>query len=364
MSLGALALCIVGICRSRSSGDHLGPYYHSGFSPRTGIFTCFGLCGITITVALSSTVLAGIRRATGLTIARTCALGHSKKAGGFKAKLNSRMLAWYDARIEQIEQRAEAHIQRVIARHASEIPDDNVRAVWEQQVRSDVMEKVERIRERRDMCPLAGKHGDGEKKLMPLLDAYLYLGERLFDYFVDWMRRNPNFVDERGAAAMAVEEAEDTMSFGNIAPPIPRPPHRHESPTIDDVNSVRSSHCSPIPYIAVVGSPSAANGTRSGSPEPSAPTLSESEFIGYSLKQRTASLSAVASSGSSSRSPRIVELQQQLGFDPPPYTPIDVLTDAAADMPTSSSTHRNRRSATPASSKDEVTELKRSPAFN
>ncbi|KAJ1724607.1 hypothetical protein LPJ53_001143 [Coemansia erecta] len=371
MSLGALALFIVGLCRSRSGGDHPGAYYHhSGMSPRTGMFTGFGLCGITITLALSSTVLAGIRRATGLTISRTYPSRHSKKTDGFKAKINARMLAWYDARVEQIEQRAEAHIERIIARHAPEIPDDNVRAVWEQQVRADVMQKVERIKERRDMCPLGGRHGDGERRSTPLLDAYLYMGERLFDWLVDWMRRNPHFVDERDAAALAVEEAEDAMAFNSVTLPVPKPMHRHEPPMngVAAAAAVRSPQYPPIPYIAVAGPSSAADRASSGSPEPSAPTLSESEFLGYSLKQQTTSLSTPVPSVSVSllsRSPRIVELQQQLGFDPPPYTPIDELTDAAADLPATSSTHRSRRNpAAAAASKDEVSELKPNAAFN
>ncbi|KAJ2778195.1 hypothetical protein GGI15_004252 [Coemansia interrupta] len=353
MSLGALALFIVGLCRSRSGGDHPGAYYHSGLSPRTSMFTGFSLCGVTLTLALSSTILAGIRRATGLTISRTSSSSPAK--AGFKAKINARMLAWYDARVEQIEQRAEAHIQRIIARHAHEIPDENIRTVWEQQVRADVMHKVERIKERREMCPLGGRHGDGSRSQTPLLDAYLYMGEKLFDWLVDWMRRNPHFVDERDAAALAIEEAEDALAFNSFALPAPKPSHRNEP-----------QH-PPVPYIAVAGPSSADDRATTGSPEPSAPALSESEFLGFALKQQTTSLPVPAPTVSlSSRSPRIVELQQQLGFDPPPYTPVDEqLTDAAADIPAASSSRRSRRNvAAAAASKDEVSELKPSPAYN
>ncbi|KAJ2795354.1 hypothetical protein H4S07_006505, partial [Coemansia furcata] len=85
-----------------------------------------------------------------------------------------------------------------IERYGKEIEDPAIREVWERQLREDVMEKVDRIKERKkcssDMLALAKERelnpgrDDSRRRHSPVLALYLYIGERCLDWVIAWMR--------------------------------------------------------------------------------------------------------------------------------------------------------------------------------
>ncbi|KAJ1819235.1 hypothetical protein LPJ75_001233, partial [Coemansia sp. RSA 2598] len=356
------------------------PYYRS-MHHAAGMFTGFGIFSIGFVLVTSSTIFAGIRRATGLTFRRQLPWPP------FNVRTSEKLLQWYDSRLEQINEKAEERIAHIISKYSGEIEDPNIRKVWERQIREDVMEKVERIRERRRCCAdlvqqakqkQANPYSQKSKRHHPLLAVYLFIGEKVFDKLLCWMRNNPHFCYENTESgglmgAVSVEELLRDDGRGGSShdgvDSIMTPSqqffaqiHTHDikesvscpvestavngSPigtSIRDREAGRaamsqrnafyghSSSRSPRPYIATAAPISASVMAQEATPEPSAPTLTESEYLRITSRQYAAAddddygmpgPSSFSASASTSRNP-----QHSQAVDPPPYTPIDGYTD-------------------------------------
>lgn len=155
-----------------------GGFYFGGFS---------GIAGVGI-IVLSSTVVAGIRRATGLTFKRTL-----HKRSSFNIRAAQRWLEWYNSRIGHIVQSSEVRVTRAIQRHGPDIADPQARLDWERKLRADIEERFQSLRDRHNYY-LDIVQGRQEPKQdfdnPPLLDFYLSIGEWCYDYIVRWMRRS------------------------------------------------------------------------------------------------------------------------------------------------------------------------------
>ncbi|KAJ2452360.1 hypothetical protein EV183_002990 [Coemansia sp. RSA 2336] len=217
MGLAGLALVCLGILKPRGR-------VHGGMFE--GMFIC-------TTILLSSGVLAGIRRATGLTL-----------------KLNrpdtSHNLTWYQTRLTQLNERAEQRVQSLVARYAADIPDANVRRVWEDQLRDDVAQKVKRIEHRIQHLQM------GCKKWSWGVAVYLNMGEWLVDCLVRWMRNSRLFVvdpllDHRDE----LDHRDDWLKEPLIAqPPGPQMPLPSAPPLLDPgkLPEASTSQTEPPPY--------------------------------------------------------------------------------------------------------------------
>ncbi|KAJ2726256.1 hypothetical protein GGI07_000733 [Coemansia sp. Benny D115] len=358
MGAGALAFVLMGICRPLFGGmgfhGHHPWHSQSGFMRTTGIFTGSGL--VLLCAATTSAIFAGIRRSTGLTFRRQLSWPP------FDLKTGEKILAWYDSRLAQINEKAEERIRVTIERHGPGIEDPAVRALWEEQVRKDVMEKVERIKARRRHCAEfveRGRQGHREKqrKHYPLLALYLYVGEKLFDYIVCWMSNNPHFCYESADADSLLFGGSDNIEEllavdGASVTADNQQQQQQQQRLLTPWEPVRAKSSTTMPYIASssIGSSSSRTYPAAGAlldqsgflqPEPSAPELSESQFLalkttsgsaGPPMVNKTLTMSVGSSSDSASASPHINSLGASSRHrsapviataDPPPYTPLD-----------------------------------------
>ncbi|KAJ1901137.1 hypothetical protein LPJ66_000988 [Kickxella alabastrina] len=331
-----------------------GNYYYTSRN-RAGMFTSCSIIGVGFAVVMTSTVFAGIRRATGITFRR------NMPWPPIDVKTSEKLLNWYDSRIEQLSERAEERIRITIERYGADIEDPAIREVWEQQIRKDVMDKVERIRERRICCAelvqqakkrQASPDSKSSRRHYPFLAVYLYIGEKVFDFIVCWMRYNPHFIYEGTdtAGILGSVSMEDLLRDGCHTQSQGQGTQIHTTRStpactglytaVDVANSGRScgargsnnssglgindrgqssSQCTPIPYIATCSQ----SGDTELLPEPSAPSLSESEFLGMSAPPAQAkSLSELHSSQSIEAGPSSRGQSQPLtqAMAPPPYT--------------------------------------------
>ncbi|KAJ2506253.1 hypothetical protein GGI11_006730 [Coemansia sp. RSA 2049] len=390
--------------------NHYSGYHHGsrGAGAIMGLFTGCTLACVSI-VALSSAVLAGLRRATGLTIR------HKHQMPAVDIKRTELWLQWYDSKLARINEKAHEKIAAAVGRYGPEIHDPAVRGVWESQLRADVLEKINRLRERRnhyyDLLVHAKKMKllDDEQQQQikkskqgaaqppvdaqrlthpPLLAAYLLVGEWLFDTILNWARSNPHFCYEptTGSAASSSDSAAlpGSVSYDDLldgaspaAPLLSSVPPSHAALLDSPAQSlVASSNIGPsaypAPYIASSSLLSSSSSSAAAAaplpplspptnattsilhstqlppdskmPEPSAPALSESQFLRLVHSSRSvpslrdppsfaplSSASALASTSSRHAShPAVVRSSEDStdadanananDFDPPPYT--------------------------------------------
>ncbi|KAJ2083965.1 hypothetical protein H4R24_000408 [Coemansia sp. RSA 988] len=292
--------------------------FHTAF----GFYTLFTIATTGI-LALSSVVFAGVRRTTGLTFRR-------KPWPPINLATSQRWLEWYDARITQLNSKAEDRINWVLQKYGPSIEDANVRAVWEQQLRDDVHKKMDRIKERRRLCQdlvddakslgQSDQTSNGadvpckkHRRHSKLFAIYLKTGEYLFDCIVAWMSASP---------VCCYEESNVPGTAGLVS--------------IDDLlaesdASPRLSY--PTPFIATAAVSCHSLVSSLPPPEPSAPQLPETDLLSFASTSRTAVAGGLSTSqpsslpGSSSHpiSAYAAESMSQMAglFEPPPYTPID-----------------------------------------
>ncbi|KAJ2147366.1 hypothetical protein IW136_000150 [Coemansia sp. RSA 678] len=178
MGVGGVILVCMGLLRRRGHG------YHSTL----GVFTGCSVLGTSLVLILSSTVLAGIRRTTGLTFRNTWpVISHSR---------TTQLLRWYDSRLADLTAQADLHVQSIISRHSSSITDPNVRRVWERQLRDDAHRKLERIKGRREYCVRLMEHTGMDGRKHRGLAVYLQVGEWVMDRIIEWMRNSKLFVEQ------------------------------------------------------------------------------------------------------------------------------------------------------------------------
>ncbi|KAJ1663888.1 hypothetical protein IW140_004261 [Coemansia sp. RSA 1813] len=311
---------------------------------------------------MSSAVLAGIRRATGLTIRR---MHYIPPVDVKKTEL---WLQWYDSKLARINEKAQEKIAHTVERYGPEIHDPAVRGVWESQLRSDVHEKVNRLRERRnhysDLLENARKTAaqpNGSLPLThpPLMAAYLFIGEWLFDRFLTWARTNPHFYYEPTTNPTDSNNVPGSVSYDDLLDGSMMDhnqfvqPHsfaQHGALTDSPAESlVRRSGLSapisyPTPYIASASQLSPLSGMNSKMPEPSAPSLTESQFLqlieavpNVSPSQTTERFDTQAPPvASTSRHPLLrPDNRLAVQYDPPPYTPVDQEDGESTARPTS-----------------------------
>ncbi|KAJ1738563.1 hypothetical protein LPJ68_005445 [Coemansia sp. RSA 1086] len=186
------------------------------------------------TILLSSGVLAGIRRATGLTLKRT-------NWPPVDRKTSQKWLTWYHTRLTQLNERAEQRVQSAISRYSADIPDPNVRQVWEDQLRKDVAEKIRRIEDRIKYF----QHMVDCKQRYPWgLAVYLKMGEWLVDCLVGWMRNSKHFVVDP-----LVDHREDVDIWHEHKDPIPfiAQPAMSAMPAMPSTPSMPQPSAPPLP---------------------------------------------------------------------------------------------------------------------
>ncbi|KAJ2859690.1 hypothetical protein GGH94_005963 [Coemansia aciculifera] len=349
MGIGGLCLCLMGMMRS-----HGGPYHHYQHGDgRAGLVFGVGIVGMGLTV-MSSTVFAAARRATGLTFRRKLLWPP------VDVKTGERWVKWYESRLAKIHETAESRIAFAIERYGNEIEDPAIREVWERQLREDVMEKVDRIKERQKCCndmllqakerELNPDRDDRRRRHSPILALYLYVGERCLDWLISWMRDNPHFCYEPSEPNNVPGSGSLEWLMGGYengpdsAPAIPKAATSSE-PVIQYTASPATNLSTPTPFIAVAQSQQQQHSPPSPElmPEPSAPALSESQFLkmvpppptallldnqGIQPSDQRSSASSVTSTNpivDSSDQPQRYET-----LEPPPYTPVDN-SDPGAD---------------------------------
>ncbi|ORX66036.1 hypothetical protein DL89DRAFT_270427 [Linderina pennispora] len=331
MGLGGILLLVMSIWRPRHGSSHQGSgmggcfrYHHS----TVGIFSGYTVAGTAI-IALSSTVLAGIRRATGLTLRRQLCWPAINVQSG------ERWLAWCNARIAQINEEAERHVTKTVAKFGSDIEDPMIRELWERQLRADLKERVKRMHSRircvEEMVEQAREveRNPSKRKKMhpPLLAAYLWVGERIFDWLVSWMKRNPHFCVDSGfvTGQEAAEPAALTLFDDAV-------------PNIDDAEmSVAAGGLAPA-SMPMIGSLSAqehhevwygrGRSPPDDIPEPSAPQLNEKDTSASNAVAATSSSAHINQAHASvnarySRPVRSMYAQDVEPCEPPPYTPVE-----------------------------------------
>ncbi|KAJ2457106.1 hypothetical protein GGF42_002879 [Coemansia sp. RSA 2424] len=267
----------------------------------------------------------------------------------------------------KINETAEARIATAIERYGGEIEDPAIREVWERQLREDVMEKVNRIKERQTCCAdmlrqakereLNPGSDDGRRRHSPILALYLYAGERCLDWLISWMRGNSHFCYEPGEAnslpgSVSLESLmggyENGSGSASIAPT--------KSVAGEDIAIHVATRASPLPYIAVAQSRPLLPPLSETMPEPSAPTLSESQFLKMVPPPRlpdTPPLDDYKTTGPSAESLSMATTsahqgsrdagrqaadssEQQLRYEvlePPPYTPVAGLDSESEQEP-------------------------------
>ncbi|KAJ2809398.1 hypothetical protein H4R20_000123 [Coemansia guatemalensis] len=309
------------------SPGNLGNCGQRAFHTAFGFYTFFTITTTSI-LALSSVVFAGIRRNTGLTF-------RPRPCPPINLATSQRWLEWYDARITQLNRKAEERINWVLQKYGPSIEDVNVRAVWEQQLRDDVRKKMDRIKERRRLCQdlvdnaksmgqsTQTSDGTGLKDMAckkyrrhsKLFAGYLKAGEYLFDCIVGWMSTSP---------ACCYEESNVPETAGLVS--------------IDDLlaesdTSPRLSY--PTPFIATAATPTRSLTSGLPPPEPSAPQLPEADLLSFASTSQAPMADDLSTPHASelpgsSRHPNSAlayateSLPQVVDpFEPPPYTPID-----------------------------------------
>ncbi|KAJ1958867.1 hypothetical protein EC988_000037 [Linderina pennispora] len=366
------------IWRPRHGSSHQGSgmggcfrYHHS----TVGIFSGYTVAGTAI-IALSSTVLAGIRRATGLTLRRQLCWPAINVQSG------ERWLAWCNARIAQINKEAERHVSKTVAKFGSDIEDPMIRELWERQLRADLKERVKRMHSRircvEEMVEQAREveRNPSKRKKMhpPLLAAYLWVGERIFDWLVSWMKRNPHFCVDSGfvtgqeaaePAALTlfddavpnIDDAEMSVAAGGLAPAsMPMigslsAQEHHEVWYGRGGGSGGSGRAArrgyrggsrggwnnrPTAYVArgaqdaeaMRTAPAAPEIPSDDIPEPSAPQLDEKDTSASSAVAATSSSTHINQAHASvnaqySRPVRSMYVQDAESCEPPPYTPVE-----------------------------------------
>ncbi|KAJ2864577.1 hypothetical protein GGI22_001690 [Coemansia erecta] len=323
--------------RACTRGGH-GYHYHG--NTVYSLFTCCTIAALGV-AAMSSAVLAGIRRATGLTIR------HMHRMPPVDVRKTELWLQWYDAKLARINEKAQEKIAHTVSRYASEIDDPAVRAVWEAQLRADVNEKVNRLRERRkhysDLLASAKKPKEGASFLThpPLLAAYLFVGEWIFDFMLACARDNPHFYEPTDNVDVPGSLSYDDLLDSSIdAPLAAHNPFAHGALLDSPAQAlVRSSNIGPAanaaypaPYIATAAQPLAVDDKL---PEPSAPSLTESQFLQLIEAIPNVPAHPIAPVASTSRRPPMLQpgadpSSTATEFDPPPYTPVVQDEDAPA----------------------------------
>ncbi|KAJ1905590.1 hypothetical protein LPJ81_001840 [Coemansia sp. IMI 209127] len=342
MGLLGMFIFIGGILRPFRACTRGGHGYHYHGNTVYSLFTGCTIAALGF-VAMSSAVLAGMRRATGLTIR------HMHRMPPVDVRKTELWLQWYDAKLARINEKAQEKIAHTVSRYAPEIYDPAVRAVWEAQLRTDVNEKVNRLRERRkhysDLLVSAKKPKEDASFLThpPLLAGYLFVGEWIFDHILAWARNNPHFyyeptgnVDVPGSVSY-----DDLLDSPIDDPPAAHNPFAHGALLDSPAQAlVRSSNIGPAanaaypaPYIAAVNQPLTLNDKQ---PEPSAPSLTESQFLQLIESIPNVPAQSIPPVASTSRHPPMLQPEADprsaaTDFDPPPYTP--VIQDD--DIPTS-----------------------------
>ncbi|KAJ2263632.1 hypothetical protein GGI01_000571 [Coemansia sp. RSA 376] len=253
---------------------------------------------------MSSTVFAAVRRATGLTFKRRLSWPP------VDVKTCERWVKWYESRLAKINETAESRIAFAIERYGSEIEDPAIREVWERQLREDVMEKVDRIKERQKCCSdllLQAKEKElnpdnRRRRHSPILALYLYVGERCLDWLIslEWLMGG----HENGP---------------DSAPALPKS-------TTNEAVIQHANLSTPTPFIAVAQTQHSLPSSEL-MPEPSAPSLSDSQFLKMMPPPLATLLSdnqeTQPSAQSSSSNPIGDQPQRYEALEPPPYTPID-----------------------------------------
>ncbi|KAI8322918.1 hypothetical protein GQ54DRAFT_297085 [Martensiomyces pterosporus] len=231
------------------------------------------------------------------------------------------------------------------------------------------MEKVGRLKARRECMvevvrqareakenPLLEKH----KKHPPMMAIYLYIGEWVFDWLVEWMKRNPHFCYEAGTPGVEfgnmrgglrhrsgrVDEADmmlDSDLFlhyfpmgGEEEPGLA--PRAHSFPALPTAPSTSSNpQRAPTAFIASAALP-ASSSLYSSMPVPSAPEISEKDLAGVSSsppvsqphpapsappaeQMAPSSGSRLPIAGTAIHSRVSVQSRYELN-EPPPYTPV------------------------------------------
>ncbi|KAJ2896771.1 hypothetical protein IWW38_001927, partial [Coemansia aciculifera] len=249
------------------------------------------------------------------------------------------------SRMVKLNETAEARIATAIERYGGEIDDPAIREVWEQQLREDVMEKVNRIKDRQKCCSdllrqakereLNPDSDDGRRRHSPILALYLYTGERCLDWLILWMRGNKHFCYEPGDVNNMPGSVSLESLMGGCENGPSSAPSAHKR-VIDEEAAAAVARSSPVPFIAVAQSVQQPHSfSRSESmPEPSAPVLSESQFLKLVPPPPTIPPLADYETESNIRVSRDVEhtSDQVLRYEtlePPPYSPV---SDSDAEL--------------------------------
>ncbi|KAJ2096825.1 hypothetical protein GGI09_004159 [Coemansia sp. S100] len=280
--------------------------------------------GLTV---MSSTVFAAVRRATGLTFKRRLSWPP------VDVKTCERWVKWYESRLAKINETAESRIAFAIERYGSEIEDPAIREVWERQLREDVMEKVDRIKERQKCCSdllLQAKEKElnpdnRRRRHSPILALYLYVGERCLDWLISWMRDNPHFCYEPSEPNNMPGSGSLEWLMGghengpDSAPALPKS-------TTNEAVIQHANLSTPTPFIAVAQTQHSLPSPEL-MPEPSAPSLSDSQFLKMMPPPPATLLpdnqETQPSAQCSSSNPIDDQPQRYEALEPPPYTPID-----------------------------------------
>ncbi|KAJ2846349.1 hypothetical protein J3B02_004432, partial [Coemansia erecta] len=259
------------------------PYYRS-MHHTAGMFTGFGIFGLGFALVTTSTIFAAIRRATGLTFRRQIPWPP------FNVETSEKLLQWYDSRLDQINEKAEERISFIISKYADEIEDPNIRQVWETHIREDVMEKVERIRERRRVEELLRDDGQSgtSRSRGPGNNNNINNNMTPSQQLLNDLRSLHDIKESvscPGESSIANGGNGSTSTSDTRNKGIDRIGNEGNKNTIySHNNSVRSS---PMPYIATAATAATASVSSEAIPEPSAPLLSESEYLRISSRPYT-----------------------------------------------------------------------------
>ncbi|KAJ2771394.1 hypothetical protein IWQ56_001802 [Coemansia nantahalensis] len=193
MGLGKIVLVCLGLSPPGSSGSG----YSHGHCRGTAVAVVVAAAGAVAGAVMSSMVLAGVRRATGLTLRR------QEAWPAVDAATAARWLRWYDERLAQASATADERVQRAVAQARGGMESPAARRLWERQLRRDAGHDLARLRDRRRYCADLLGHAQGDRAPAPrhsvALAIYLRTGECLVDRLVAWMRASPLFCFEMGA---------------------------------------------------------------------------------------------------------------------------------------------------------------------
>ncbi|KAJ2699692.1 hypothetical protein H4218_002516 [Coemansia sp. IMI 209128] len=328
----------------RPNGGHYHHYQHRGSG--AGVFFGVSIIGMGLTV-MSSTMFAAVRRATGLTFRRKLLWPP------VDVKTGERWVKWYESRLAKIHETAEARIALAIERYGKDIEDPAIREVWERQLREDVMEKVDRMEERKKCCTdllLQAKERelnpggeDRRRRHSPVLALYLYVGERCLEWLISWMRTSPHFCYEpRDPNSLSGSASLEWLMGGyengpDSEPAIPKATNIAEA-ALQHASGSATRLATPTPFIAVaqIQQQQQSPPLQELMPEPSAPSLTESQFLkmmppppdtpligGDDMQQSSESLSALRTAATNPMTGSSDQPQRYETIEPPPYTPVD-----------------------------------------